>query len=168
MIANKLSLSGDGEEEVGKRIEKLAKELSYVEALRERAQGLHAIRKGLEVAHRLYGRERQTKEEIVRMQTLCLPPITDMEQRFAQVDAQTGEILVMLKAFEQNIGYIREMRDDLHQALMPWDEVVDEWQVVGDEKGAEMDAILKKTYHFLAKKFSQASYWRLPARKPPR
>ena len=168
MIANKLSLSGDGEEEVGKRIEKLAKELSYIEALRERAQGLHAIRKGLEVAHRLYGRERQTKEEIVRMQTLCLPPITDMEQRFAQVDAQTGEILVMLKAFEQNVGYIREMRDDLHQALMPWDEVVDDWQVVGEEKGSEMDAILKKTYHFLAKKFSQASHWRLPARKAPR
>ncbi|HYE48230.1 MAG TPA: hypothetical protein VEB20_01470 [Azospirillaceae bacterium] len=168
MIANRLALSGDGEEEVGKRIDKLAKELSYIEALREKTAGLHHVRKGLDLAHRLYGRERTTKEEIVRMQTLCLPPIVDMEQRFSQIDAQTGEILVMLKAFDQNVSYIREMRDDLHQCLMPWGDLPEEWAAVTEEKGPEMDALLKKTYHFLAKRFSQASQWRLASRKAPR
>lgn len=168
MIANKLALTGNAEEQVENRIDLLAKELSYIEALRERAQKLHKIRDGLESAHRIYKNERNLKEEIVRMQTLSLPPITDLEGRFAQVDAQTGEILSMLTKFDKNIAYIREMRDDLHQGLMPWDEVMEDWESVTAEKSAAFEAVLKKTYQFLARAFSQAKHWRMAARPAPR
>jgi len=168
MIADKLSLSGDAEEEVEKRIDLLAKELAYIEALRERCHLLGTIRQGLEAAHRIYKLERTVKEEIVRMQTLSLPPITDMENRFHQVDAQTGEILVMLRKFEQNISYIREMRDDLHQMLMPWDELLEQWEGTPVERGPALEALLKQTYQFLARKFSQASQWKLAPRVAPR
>jgi len=168
MMANKLSLTGDAEEEVGKRIDELARELSYIEALRERMQSLSVIRHGLETAHRIYKGERSTRDEIVRMQSLSLPPMTDLEARFAQVDAQTNELLSMLRKFEQNVAYIREMRDDLHQSLMPWDELLEAWQGVPLEKSAELDAVLKKTYHYLAKRFSQASHWKLIVRQPPK
>ncbi|MEE3626042.1 hypothetical protein UCD39_18985 [Nitrospirillum sp. BR 11752] len=168
MIANRLSLAGDPEEEIGMHIDMLAKELSYIEALRERAQALHLVRQGLETAHRIYKAERLVKEEIVRMQTLSLPPITDLESRFAQVDAQTGEILAMLRKFDQNISYIREMRDDLHQSLLPWDEVLDGWLNVTVEKSPALEALLKRTYHFLAKRYSQATQWRLATRPAPK
>jgi hypothetical protein len=173
VIANKLSMSGIDEQagdeaKIEDRIDLLAKELSYIEALRERARNLHNIRSGLEAAHRLYKAEKTTREEIVRMQTLSLPPITDLEQRFVQVDAQTGEILYMLGKFERSIGYIREMRDDLHQLLMPWDEILEEWENILPEKGDEFETLLKKTYQFLASKFSQAKTWRLPSRPAPR
>lgn len=167
MIANKLSLSGNAEEQVESRIDALAKELSYIEALRERAAKLHKIRDGLETAHRIYKNERNLKEEIVRMQTLSLPPITDLEQRFAQVDAQTGEILSMLAKFDKNITYIREMRDDLHQTMMPWDEVMEDWETVTAEKSQPFEAVLKKTYQFLARNYSQAKHWRLASRRAP-
>lgn len=168
VIANKLALSGDPEEEVEKRIDLLAKELAYIEALRERSHKLAVIRRGLEAAHRIYKIERNLREEIVRMQTLSLPPIADMEQRFAQVDAQTGEILAMLKAFEKNVAYIREMRDDLHQCLMPWDELLEEWEAAEADKTPAFEALLKKTYHFLARKYAQVSMWKLAARPAPR
>ncbi len=168
MIANKLALSGDGEVEVGKRIENLAKELSYVEALRERSQGLERLRTGLEAAARIYKNERTLKDEIVRMQTLSLPPLKDMEARFAQVDAQTGEILSMLNKYTQNIAYIREMRDDLHTYLMQWDEVIDGWTGTPVEKGQPLEQLLKKTYQYLARRFSQANQWRLAGRAAPR
>jgi len=168
MIANKLAISGDPEQEVEKRIDLLARELSYIEALRERMTTIGAIRRGLEAAHRIYKAERTVKEEIVRMQTLSLPPIADLEQRFAQVDAQTGEILVMLKSFEKNVSYIRDMRDDLHQCLMPWDELIEGWSEAELEKGPPLEALLKKTYQHLARKYSQASHWRLAARAAPR
>ena len=168
MIANKLAISGDPEVEVEKRIELLAKELAFIEALRERLGQLGTIRRGLESAHRIYKAERTVKEEIVRMQSLSLPPITDLENRFAQVDAQTGEILTMLNKFEQNIAYIREMRDDLHQCLMPWDELLDDWSTIAVEKGQPLEAMLKKTYQHLARKYSQASHWRLAPRPAPR
>lgn len=168
MIANKLALTGNAEEQVENRIDLLAKELSYIEALRERAHKLHKIRDGLESAHRIYKNERNLKEEIVRMQTLSLPPITDLEGRFAQVDAQTGEILSMLTKFDKNISYIREMRDDLHQGLMPWDEVMEDWESVTAEKSSPFEAVLKKTYQFLARSYSQAKHWRMAARPAPR
>lgn len=167
MIANKLSLTGNAEEQVETRIDALAKELSFIEALRERATKLHKVRTGLEDAHRIYKNERNLKEEIVRMQTLSLPPITDLEARFAQVDAQTGEILSMLAKFDKNITYIREMRDDLHQTLLPWDEVLEDWEGVPAEKSQAFEAVLKKTYQFLARNYSQAKHWRLAARRAP-
>lgn len=168
VMANRLSLSGDPEEQVEQRIDALAREMAYIEALREKAQKLNAIRTGLEAAHRLYKVERTTREEIVRMQSLSLPPIADLEQRLAQIDAHTGEILVMLKKFEQTIEYVRESRDDLHQSLMYWDDVLEPWQSIAVEKGPPLEALLKQTYHFLAKRFSQASQWRLAPRPAPR
>lgn len=168
VIANRLAISGDPEVEVEKRIELLAKELAYIEALRERLGQLGVIRRGLEAAHRIYKNERTVKEEIVRMQSLSLPPITDLEARFAQVDAQTGEILIMLNKFELNISYIREMRDDLHQCLRPWDELLEGWAEVALDKGPALEALLKKTYQHLARKYSQASHWRLANRQAPR
>lgn len=168
VIANKLALGGDAEQVVETRIETLAKELSFIEALRERANNLSAIKTGLEVAHRIYKNERNLREEVVRMQTLSLPPLTDIEQRFAQVDAQTGEILVMLSKFDQNIRYIREMRDDLHQTLRPWDEVLEDWEGVVAEKSQAFELVLKKTYQFLARSYSQAKHWRLAPRAAPR
>jgi hypothetical protein len=168
VIANKLALSGDPEEVVETRIEGLAKELSYIEALRERGSHLRDVRNGLDVAHRVYKNERNLREEIIRMQTLSLPPMTDIENRFAQVDAQTGEILSMLGKYEQNIRYIREMRDDLHQTLLPWEEVFTEWEMVATEKGGPFEAVLKKTYQFLARNFSQAKQWRLASRPAPK
>jgi len=167
VIANKLSLTGNAEEQVETRIDALAKELSYIEALRERSTKLGKVRVGLEDAHRIYKNERNLKEEIVRMQTLSLPPITDLEARFAQVDAQTGEILSMLAKFDKNITYIREMRDDLHQTLLPWDEVLEDWEGVPTEKSQAFEAVLKKTYQFLARNYSQAKHWRLAARRAP-
>lgn len=168
VIANKLSLSGEGEEEVGKRVENLAKELAYIEALRERSQGLQKLRSGLEAAVRIYKNERSIKDEIVRMQTLSLPPLTDMENRFAQIDAQTGEILAMLNKYAENVLYIRQMRDDLHAYMMAWDEVIDGWSNIPIEKGVPLEQLLKKTYQYLARRFSQASQWRLAARSAPR
>lgn len=168
VIADKLAISGDPEVVVEQRIETLAKELAFIEALRERMGQLTVIRRGLEAAHRIYKNERTVREEIVRMQSLSLPPITDLEGRFAQVDAQTGEILAMLNKFEQNVSYIREMRDDLHQSLMPWDELLDGWQEVALDKGPALEALLKKTYQHLARKYSQASHWRLANRAAPR
>ncbi len=167
MIANKLSITGNAEEQVETRIDALAKELSYIEALRERSTKLGKVRVGLEDAHRIYKNERNLKEEIVRMQTLSLPPITDLEARFAQVDAQTGEILSMLAKFDKNISYIREMRDDLHQTMLPWDEVLEDWEGTTTEKSQAFEAVLKKTYQFLARNYSQAKHWRLAARRAP-
>lgn len=168
VIANKLALTGNPEEVVENRIDALAKELAFIEALRERLRIIARIRDGLETAHRIYKNERNLREEVVRMQTLSLPPITDMEGRFAQVDAQTGEILVMLGKFEQNIRYIREMRDDLHQTMLPWDEIVEAWAGTTAEKSQEFEAVLKTTYQFLARCYSQAKQWRLAPRPAPR
>ena len=57
--------------------------------------------------------------------------------------------------------------DDLHQTLLPWDEVLEDWESTTTEKSQAFEAVLKKTYQFLARNYSQAKHWRLAARRAP-
>ncbi|HZH27622.1 MAG TPA: hypothetical protein VEY95_10620 [Azospirillaceae bacterium] len=166
MAADKLALDGS-EEGAPERIERLARELSYVEALRDRMRLVVNIRKGLERSAALYRTDRSVMEEMTRMLTLIGRPIADLEQRFEQLDAQTGEILSMLRAMEPTIGYIRGMRDDLHQILMVWDEMIEKWKDPPRIRNEGHLALLRSTYQFLARRFTHATDWRLAQRKPP-
>ncbi|MDR3515209.1 MAG: hypothetical protein P4M00_05295 [Azospirillaceae bacterium] len=167
MIADRLVLGNHGEEAVARRIENLAQELSYIEALRDRFHHLLLVRRGIETASRLYKRDRSLHDETIRMQTLAAPPLADLNDRFSQVDAQTGEILAMLRNFESQTEYIRGVRDDLHQIMMMWDEIIDAWAAVKIDRSMALEQLLKRTYSFLARRFSQGSEWRLVSRPPP-
>lgn len=67
------------------------------------------------------------RNEIFRMQVLIRAPLADFDSMFTQADAQTGEILAVLRNIGAQTKFIREMRDELHHRLMLWDEMITPW-----------------------------------------
>jgi hypothetical protein len=158
-VAVKIGLGKDKKQEVVDRIDTLARELAYVEALRERFGFVRAIQEKLAGCVKLYSKDRQTVDEIARMQMLIRTPMGEFEKIFKSVYIETGEILTLLQNLETRIAYIRSMRDELHSTLMQWDEVIALWKELQLVRSDSHYVVFKKTYQFLAQKYRPGSDW---------
>src|SRR5262249_34237966 len=112
--AEKIGLGRDRAPEVIDRFDTLARELAYIEALRERFQHVRLIMVRLNETIGHFKGERAMSEDIVRVQMLMRNPDAEFQNDFGLVDAQTSEILMMLKKIDIQIAFIRANRDDLH------------------------------------------------------
>jgi hypothetical protein len=163
-VAEKLGLGRAKKHEVIAKFDDLAREMSYIEALRERFGKIQKLYAGFSVLHSLYKRERGPQEDINRVRVLMKRPVEDIAQIFEQFDANTGEILVTLKKFAAQIRYIREVRDDLHQRFMRWDALLNEWSGVVLECGSRVERLIRLTYQFAARHFPLNNDWSLQSR----
>lgn len=164
-LAEKVGLGKERRQEVVDMIDAVARELAYIEALRDRYGRVRYISAQLAVLNGLYRRDSGIRNEIFRMQVLIRPPVANFDTMFGQVDAQTGEILSVVKNLQAQFRFIREMRDELHFRLMLWDEMIDQWSSTPVEKSPEIETLLKETYRFLARHFGQAVEWPLASRR---
>jgi hypothetical protein len=163
--AEKLGIGAGRKQEVVDMIDKLARELSYIEALRDRYTQVQYISAQLTLLSKLYKREPGIRNEIFRMQVLIRSPVADFESMFTQADAQTGEILAVLRNIGAQTKFIRDMRDELHHRLMLWDEMINPWSTITVERSPEMESLLKDTYRFLARNFAISNDWPLTGRR---
>jgi len=163
--AEKLGIGAGRKQEVVDMIEKLARELSYIEALRDRYCRVQYINAQLTLLSKIYKREPGIRNEIFRMQVLIRAPVADFDSMFTQADAQTGEILAVLRNIGPQTKFIREMRDELHNRLMLWDEMINPWTAITVEQSSEMESLLKDTYRFLARNFAVSNDWPLTGRR---
>jgi len=157
-IAAKLGIT---REDVVTKIDDIIRELAYIEALRDYYTGIKKIGSNLTRLSSIYKRDRGTSEEINRMQILIDPVIKKFDRTFTEIDAQTCEVLVILKNYEPTIETIRETRDDLHQRFMIWGSMVASWKNLIMEEDPTVERQLKETYKFLAQNFIQSQTWRL-------
>ncbi|HTH96766.1 MAG TPA: hypothetical protein VL574_05070 [Stellaceae bacterium] len=162
-IAARLGLPADKKQEVIDRIEILANELAYIEALRDRFSALRALRKKVADFHHLYRRDRSFDEEISRIENLMRRPFGEIETIFDQVDAQSGEIISMLRNIQSQIDFIRMSRDELHGKMMLWDDLLPEWEKIKVERSLENEAVMRGLYRFLARHFNIEKAWQLTA-----
>jgi hypothetical protein len=163
-IAQKLGLGLERKQEVVDRIDTLTREFSFIEALRSRSFKVKRIPTNLRLLANTYRRERSIFEEIGRAQALINAPVAKLGSLFDQIDANTGEILSLVRKHDETIQYIRRMRDDLHQQLMRWDELILAWENVTIERSVENERRIRQTYRFLARYFPQTSDWTLSVR----
>jgi hypothetical protein len=159
-IAVQIGLGEGKKEDIVRRIDTLARELAYIEALRERFGKVSYIFNQLGTLNKLYHRDKVTLEDIIRIQALMRRPVEKMAGTLDMVDAQTAEIINVLKTIQTQIAYIREARDDLHVKLTEWDEVIDYWTEAMIERSPEMDDLLGVTYRFVALNFPISNDWR--------
>jgi hypothetical protein len=167
-IAERIGIGKDRRQEVVDKINDFTRELSYIEALRERfgfAKGIALI---LSKLSKLYSSDRTITEEIVRILQLLRPPLADFDQTFSVVDAQTSEILNILQMYDKQVTFVRQMRDDLSFRLRIWDDLIEKWNNhqanlrpgQGLARSPEAEALLKETYRFAAQNFLHAQNWR--------
>lgn len=160
-IAVKLGLPPDRKQEVVDRIDELARELSYIEALRERSGVIKNIADTIAAFQKIYRRDRTVVEDLSRITNLMKRPLVELNSIFDQVDGMSGEIVSLLKNLTRQIEFIRECRDELHQRMMLWDETIVQWSVIQVERTPDNEALMKEFYRFLARNFIVEKPWEL-------
>lgn len=165
--AIKLGLGLDRKEEVVDHVKQLAQELAYIEALREQLRRIESMDRKLLGFRRLYGRQRSVMDVADQVVRLSKRALKDFQNTFLEVDAQTGEILSVLRNLGSQIAYIRDKRDELHARLMAWDETLTEWDRVQVKAGADKPELLRRTYQFLAPRYMLVNEWVLMTKPRP-
>jgi hypothetical protein len=163
--AEKIGLGRERAGEVIDRFETLARELAYIEALRERFQHVRMIMVRLSEMSQIYKPERAIMEELVRVQMLMRNPDGEFQNDFGLIDAHTCEIVNMLKKIDMQLAFIRSNRDDLHYKLMKWDDLIAKWESTKVEKCEAVENLMRATYRFVAQHYPLRSNWQLQNKK---
>lgn len=159
--AVKLGLGKDGKQKIADMIDQLAREMAYIEALREKIGGFLGIEKKLKMmAHNFRG-DRNIAESIMRVQTLIGPPLNALRQRFTMVDGQTTEIIAALRKLASTIEFVRNTRDHLREAVLLWEEAAESWTDASLDRGEQSEQLIAKTYRFAATNFAVGQRWSL-------
>lgn len=140
-------------EKVVDLIEMLAREICYIEALRDRTQELKKIQSHVEALTKVYT-DLRGATEVGRVKVLMAKGVNEAENLLNNVDAETADIMNALMTIAEVIKAVRCARDDLHFVLMEWDPVIASWQNLAMVRSVEIDRALSVTYQFLATRFS--------------
>lgn len=157
--ADKLGIGRDRKHEVVERLEQLTSELSYIEALRDVVNAVKAMEQKIQGLRKLYGHERSVLEIADPVARLMGAAVKEFSELLMQVDAQTCEIMGLMRNIENHTNYIRMIRDELHRRTMAWDEMLARWSRIKVEMGSDKPDLLRDTYHFLAPRFMQVNEW---------
>ncbi len=160
-LAEKLGIGRARKAEVLERVNRLARELSYIEALRDRFASVKMIGLKLVQLGNIYGPERGFSQEISRVLVLMRRPLGEYEGIFRQIDARTTGILNVFKNYEVLVAAVRQTRDDLHRRFMLWDELIVKWQELPVEMSPAAEALIRATYRLMARHFPQSTDWGL-------
>jgi hypothetical protein len=152
-IAEALGLGSGGQEEILGRIDLLARELCYIEALRERSGLLRTIAANLNSLAKLYRGDRAVIDDISRVNTLLQRPFADFDRAFDRLDDATAEILTVLGGVAGHVQLIRKTRDDVHVRLMPWDTVIATWTKLDPVRGPAAEVAIEELYRFAARHY---------------
>ena len=159
-IAERLKLTTNAEQYLTDRIDDLAQELSYIEALRDRFRHIRRIDQAMAKLATIYRTDRTFCSELNRMQGLIRKPVREYDMIFDQADAQTGDIVGALRNFHPTIQFIRKIRDDLRAKLLEWEDLLQGWDEVTMERSPKVEALQKQTYRFLASRYIETTVWK--------
>jgi hypothetical protein len=160
-LAERLGLGRDRKSEVLERVDRLVRELSYIEALRDRFASIKMIGMKLVQFGSAYGAERGFSQEIARVITLIKKPLAEYDGLFRQIDARASGILEVVRTYDTQVKIIREARDELHRRFMLWDELVAKWQEQPIEIGGPAETLIRATYRLVVRHFPQDTEWNL-------
>lgn len=158
-LAKQFGLPEDRKQEMVDKVDHLARELSYIEALRDRYAEVQKIMAKLTQAKRTFRSDQQVSSDVSRMIALAKTPVATFDDIFDQLDGQTAEVMAMLRSFDAQVAFIRRMRDELHTMLMIWDETIEMWDGNDVDRDPDTEGRLKRTYQFLAKNFLVTKVW---------
>lgn len=164
-IAQKERQGRETKEMIYDQLETVARELAYIEALRERHGKIKMIERKISDAGKMYRRERQIFEDVGRIQALLRGPMQEFPSIFQMVYTQMADVRQVLRDIPRQIQFIRTMRDELHVRFMKWEELIQLWEPIATERSETLEKALRTTYRFLARHFPQRKDWTLTIAK---
>lgn len=110
------------------RVDALAWELSFIEALRDRLLlRLQAIASTIEAATSGHRKDRQRGDMQVQVRRLLNTAIAESGQRFTGLDAQCADVIGLLRDAPAYRATIRAGRDGLYRTLRALEPMLDQW-----------------------------------------
>jgi hypothetical protein len=152
--ATALGYAATDTERVLERIETLARELCYIEALRERCGQVKRIRELLDRLTKAYTNDQRVVDEIGRCKLLMTDGLRELYAPLAELDAKIADVMNALQTVDTVIAAVRQTRDDIHFVLMAWDPVIAHWEKLEPNRGQAADRALHALYHLLAGRFA--------------
>lgn len=150
------------------KIEALAAELGYIEALRDRLlDRVRALAYRIDHLMRASRADAGQRGSLGRLRYLSGEALRQLNRRFEEQDAQAGEIMAVLRHEESHRGFIRSNRDWLYRSFLAWDPLLAEWDLLHERQVDDIRPLLIRTYQFLAPRFMPVTEW-LKAQKPPK
>ena len=149
-----LGIDPSESEKVLDRIETMAREICYIEALRDRAGELRKIQANVAALVKVYSSDPRASADLGRIKLLMVKAVAETDDIFNNIDAETADVLSALMAIDDIIRSVRRARDDAHFIMMEWDPVLAKWQNLAMVRSQEVDKALSMTYQFLAKRFA--------------
>lgn len=141
------------------RIDAIARETTYIEALRERSGKIGEIAQKLASFSSVFKKETSFIAEIVRMQDLMRRAGKQVGEKFQKVDGGMKEVVKIATEYNAFIETVRQMRDDLHIELKKWDEYFPIWSELKIERNEESEKLFRKFYRFLAENYMEQQSW---------
>jgi hypothetical protein len=159
-IAQALGIDRNRKQEIVDHIDAVARELCYIEALREYAGQFRTIHEKVsELAHLAKG-DPAISEEVGRVLILLKPALTEFAGRFARIDAQTGDLHTLLRNPWSQIRSSRDARDEIHSSLLPWSDIFARWKDQEVVMNHIMDENIHALYALLAANYAPSRIWR--------
>jgi hypothetical protein len=141
------------------RIGDLARELAYIEALRERCGDVLNIVPKINELARVYRSDRTIVDELSRIRTLMLKPVEIYNGMFSRLTQRQEKIEDEIEHFHERVEFIREQRDDLHQNLMLWDPILAGWKTIEIARCNDTEARMSELYRFIARHYLMSQSW---------
>lgn len=158
--------------EVVARVEDLARELAYIEALRDRL-----LRRVRSVSVKLesnpgtaFGLRRSPArlETLTQVRRLFGKALKQIAARFDELDAQTGEVMSALRNTDSQRIFIRSNRDWLYRSQRAWEPLLRDWDHATGMLDEGFGSLLNRSYQFLAPRFMAVTEWTMQTRQHPR
>jgi len=158
-LAEKLGIGRERRQEVVDKVDGFARELAYIEGLRERYGEVQAIARKTREMAAACKRDRALQDSVDRIRVLIQSPLAEFDNIFKLVDAQTCEIMTVLRKHAEQVYFVRRQRDELRRRLVLWDELIEMWKVPHNEAPDKIERLVRAAYGFLARNYSQSSRW---------
>ncbi len=141
-------------------VEELARELAYIEALRDRLlRRLETMTGKLHRMAQAYRGDGSHLETLTQVRRLASSAQRQIGHRFEELNAQTGEVMAALRNAESQRTFIRSNRDWLYRAQRAWEPLLREWDVAGIGFDEGILRLLNRSYQFLAPRFMPVTEW---------
>jgi hypothetical protein len=147
-------------------LERVADEMAYIEALRElllqRVQRLAAVMERL--ANSGWRGNANRADSLKQVHRLSVIATGQLETRFHEVDAQTGEVISTLRNADSQCAFIRSQRDWLHRSRVAWEPILQSWDMPPSRLDEPAWQLIGKTYTFLAPRFMSMQEWQIASK----
>jgi hypothetical protein len=148
---------GRPEEDTAFVLDKLvtfARELAYIEALREWFLQVGAILKKIQWVGKAYDGDRRLKGEVAQMRSLFMPVSQEYRDIFTRADKLSEDVVTALTSIGEKVKAIREERDKLHGLTLVWRDIVVQWRNCTPDTASRYMETARATYRFLATRHS--------------